>query len=78
VIKKWTDVAVRVRLYMLTCDLTSLVRPQFSHWLKVRRVGTVEFIFIFIIIFLTFAHLMFGSRMNSPVNQTNWFFFLCF
>ena len=30
VIKTWTEVAARVRLYMLTSDLTSLVPPQFS------------------------------------------------
>ena len=29
-----------VHLYMLTCDLTSLVSLQFSHWLQVRKVGT--------------------------------------
>ena len=28
---KWTEVAARVRLYMLTSDLSSLVPPQFSH-----------------------------------------------
>ena len=43
VIKTWTEVAARVRLYMLTSDLTSLVPPQFSHWLQVRKVGTVYF-----------------------------------
>ena len=37
----WTDVAARVRLYMLTSDLTSLVPPQFSNWLQVRKVGTI-------------------------------------
>ena len=31
VIKTWTEVAARVRLYMLTSDLTSLVPSQFSH-----------------------------------------------
>ena len=32
VIKTWTEVAARVRLYMLTSDLTSqLVPPQFSY-----------------------------------------------
>ena len=41
VIKTWTEVAARVRLYMLTSDLTSLVPPQFTHWLQVRIVGTV-------------------------------------
>ena len=41
VIKTWTEVAARVRLYMLTSDLTSLVPPQFSHWLQVRKAGTV-------------------------------------
>ena len=46
VIKTWTEVAARVRLYMLTSDLTSLVPPQFSHnWLQVRKVGTVLFFF---------------------------------
>ena len=46
VIKTWTEVAARVRLYMLTSDLTSLVSPQFSHWLQVRKVGTVIIIII--------------------------------
>ena len=46
VIKTWTEVAARVRLYMLTSDLTSLVPPQFSHWLQVRKVGTVIIIII--------------------------------
>ena len=41
VIETWTEVAARVRLYMLTSDLTSLVPPQFTHWLQVRIVGTV-------------------------------------
>ena len=45
VIKTWTEVAARVRLYMLTSDLTSLVPPQFSHWLQVRKVGTVMYLF---------------------------------
>ena len=44
VIKTWTEVAATVRLYMLTSDLTSLVPPQFSHWLQVRNVGTVYFL----------------------------------
>ena len=42
-IKTWTEVAARVRLYMLTSDLASLVPPQFSHWLQVRKVGTAFF-----------------------------------
>ena len=41
VIETWTEAAARVRLYMLTSDLTSLVLPQFSHWLQVRKVGTI-------------------------------------
>ena len=41
VIKTWTEVTARVRLYMLTSNLTSLFPPQFSHWLQVRNVGTV-------------------------------------
>ena len=40
VIKIWTEVTVRVRRYMPTSDLTSLVPPQFSHWLQVRKDGT--------------------------------------
>ena len=43
VIKIWTEVTAKVRVYMLTSDLTSLVPPQFSHWLQVRKVGTVYF-----------------------------------
>ena len=42
VIITWTEVAARVRLHMLTSDLTSLVPPQFSYWLQVRKVGTVS------------------------------------
>ena len=47
VIKTWTEVAARLRLYMLMSDLTSLVPPQFSHWLQVRKVGTIYFILFF-------------------------------
>ena len=47
VIKTWTKVAARVRLYMLTSDLTSLVPPQFSYWLQVRKVGTVYFFYFY-------------------------------
>ena len=56
VIKTWTEVDARVRLYMLTSDLTSLVPPKFSHWLQVRKVGSVYvlllLLFLFIYIFL--------------------------
>ena len=47
VIKTWTEVAARVRLYMLTSDLTSSDLPQFSHWLQVRNVFTVFLSFFF-------------------------------
>ena len=50
VINTWTDVAARVRLHMLTSDLTSLVPPQFSNWLQVRKVGSAYFLnFLFTI-----------------------------
>jgi len=49
VIKTWTKVAARVRLYVLTSDLTSLVPPQFSHWLQVRKVGTIYLISFYFI-----------------------------
>ena len=52
VIKTWTEVAARVRLYMLTSDLTSSDLPQFSHWLQVRKVFTVLLSFFFF--FLSF------------------------
>ena len=45
VIITWTEVAARVRLHMLMSDLTSLVPPQFSHWLQVREVGTVYILY---------------------------------
>ena len=51
VIKTWTEVAARVRLYMLTSDLTSLVPPQFSHWLQVRKVGTAYLFFHLLFLF---------------------------
>ena len=41
-IKIWTEVTVRVHLYMPTSDLTSLAPPQFSHWLQVRKDGTAR------------------------------------
>ena len=37
---------VRVPLYMLTSNLSCLFPPQFSHWLQVRKVGTV-YLFIY-------------------------------
>ena len=52
VIKTWTEVAARVRLYMLMSNLTSLVPLQFSHWLQVGKVGTD--IYIFSCVFLEF------------------------
>ena len=50
VIKTWTEVAARVRLYMLTSDLTSSDLPQFSHWLQVRKVFTVLLSFFFFLL----------------------------
>ena len=47
VIKTWTEVAAGVHLYILMSNLTSLVPLQFSHWLQVRKVGTVYNIFIY-------------------------------
>ena len=52
VIKTWTEVAATVRLYMLTSDLTSLVPPQFRHWLQVKNVGTVYFLLFHYFFFL--------------------------
>ena len=46
VIKTWTEVAARVRLNMLASNLTSLVPPQFSHWLQVGKVGTAYIYFL--------------------------------
>ena len=40
VIKTSAEVAARVRLYMLTSDVTSLIPSQLSHWLQLRKVGT--------------------------------------
>ena len=51
VIKAWTEMAARVRLYMLTSNLTSLVPPQFSHWLQVRKVGTAYLFFHLLFLF---------------------------
>ena len=51
VIKTWTEATARVRLYMLTSDLTSLVPSQISHWLQVRKVGTVYFILFYLFLF---------------------------
>ena len=51
VIKTWTEVDARVRLYMLTSDFTSLFPPQFSHWLQVRKVGTAYLFFHLLFLF---------------------------
>ena len=48
----WTEVAAGERLYMLTSDLTLLVPPQFSHWLQVRKVGTVNFLIVILFFFV--------------------------
>ena len=49
VIKTWTEVAVRVRLYMLTSNLTSLVTLQFSHWLAAIEENWYHMFFFFLI-----------------------------
>ena len=61
VIETLTEAAARVRLYKLTSDLTSLVPPQFSHWLQVRNVGTVHFFILFLFYFFIYMlnHLVF-------------------
>ena len=61
VIETLTEAAARVRLYKLTSDLTSLVPPQFSHWLQVRNVGTVHFFILFSFYFFIYMlnHLVF-------------------
>ena len=61
VIKTWTEVAARVGLYKLTSDLTSLVPPQFSHWLQVRKVGTVCCFFLFLFLFCFFKLFSLGE-----------------
>ena len=52
VIKTWTEVAARVRLYMLTSDLTSLVPPQFSHLAASEESWHPSFVFCFVFFFL--------------------------
>ena len=71
VIKTWTEVAARVRLYMLTSDLTSLVPPQFSHWLQVRKVGTVIIVIFFIFLLHETAILFLKPDVRRVL------FFLC-
>ena len=61
VIKTWTEVAARVRLYTLTSDHTSLVPPQFSRWLQVRKVGTVCFFGFCFCIFFFLSSFLFVS-----------------
>ena len=46
VIKTWTEVVGRMRLYMLMSDLTSLFPLQFSHWLQVTKASTVYLFFL--------------------------------
>ena len=35
---------------MLMSDLTSLVPPQFSHWLQVRKAGTLNVVFVVVVV----------------------------
>ena len=35
---------------MLMSDLTSLVPPQFSHWLQVRKAGTLSVVFVVVVV----------------------------
>ena len=67
VIKTWTEVASRVRLYMLASDLTSLVPPQFSHWLQVRKVGTVFFFSFFHQASNFLVHLPENHKLINPI-----------
>lgn len=53
-------------LYIRTSDLTSLVPPQFNHWLQVRKVGTRLFYYYFIIInFFLLKCIVLRSRQSS-------------
>ena len=76
VIKTWTEVAARVHLYMLTSDLTSLVPPQFSHWLQVRKVSAVYFILFYLFIFfkqemfVKFLFALNGDRLSNWTYST--------
>ena len=56
VIETWTEAAARVRLYKLTSDLTSLVPPQCSHWLQVRKAGTVHLFFILFLFYFFYLY----------------------
>ena len=64
VIKTWTEVAARVRLYMLTSDLTSLVPPQFSHWLQVRKVGTAYSLLLLLLLLLSMNKVLTFKKLN--------------
>ena len=66
VIKTWTEVAARVCLYMLTCDLTSLVPPQIRHRLQVRKVGIAYFFFL-----INLASLVFLSNSDLDLEHSN-------
>ena len=37
---------------MLMSDLTSLVPPQFSHWLQVRKAGTLNVVFVVAVVII--------------------------
>ena len=41
--QQWTEAAARGAFNMLTSDLTSLVPPQFSPWLQVRKLAPFIF-----------------------------------
>ena len=75
VIKTRTDMAARVRLNMLTSDLTSLVPPQFSHWLQGRKVGTKGIFFKIIYKEISpcqYTVYVIGIHLNEPLRKSTY------
>ena len=65
-----SDSIVRLYMHWLMSDLTSLVPQQFSHWLRVRKVGTPVIINIYFIIqVICFRHLLRPTSV-SAINTT--------
>ena len=57
-----------VHLYMLMSDLTSLVPPQFSHWLQVREGGSL-IVVVAIIIIIIIIIIMLLLRTKALVQE---------
>ena len=62
-----------MHLYTLMSDLTSLVPPQFSHWLQVRKAGTLNVIFVVVVVVVIIIMLLLRTKAQVYTNLSSLF-----